>query len=131
MQHADDDVIVLCTPAHLNINKVSRQVRVFSARRRVAAAWTELPAPPTQLRRTDLALHNCLLSVSDDAHFVARMAAQYPALPLVANLRCGLWYVASPDATAYFKVSKAHRPALWALLAMPVAMTIRCNLVSF
>ena len=59
--------------------------------------------PLLQLRRTDLSTHNCLLSIDDDARFVARLAALFPGLPLVANLRCGLWYVPSPDATAYFK----------------------------
>ncbi len=60
-----------------------------------------------QLRRTDLSLLNCLLSIDDDARFVARLAARYPALQLVANLRCGLWYAPAPHATAYFKVCRA------------------------
>ena len=70
--------------------------------------------PPLQLRRADLSALNCLLSIDDDARFVARLAALFSGLPLVANLRCGLWYTPAPDATAYFKArfSPARRPAL-------------------
>jgi hypothetical protein len=41
---------------------------------------------------------------------VAEVAALWPALPLVANLRCGLWY-APPRAfvaTCYFKSTDGH-----------------------
>ena len=36
------------------------------------------------------------------------MAALQPELPLVANLRCGAWYVPRPDATCYFKSMDGH-----------------------
>jgi hypothetical protein len=32
----------------------------------------------------------------------------YPTLPLLANLRCGLWYTPKPDATCYFKSTDGH-----------------------
>jgi hypothetical protein len=57
-----------------------------------------------QLRRTDLSLHNCLLSIDDDARFVARVASLYPRLEVISNLRCGAWYTQAAHATAYFKV---------------------------
>ena len=90
---ADD--VLLATPAHLNVNKISRL-----------------------LRRTDLSLRNCLLSIDADARFVARLAAAFPTLPVVANLRCGLWYTPEPHASAYFKVRSVRRGwplgcALW------------------
>lgn len=73
--------VQLCTPEHLNVNKISRQ-----------------------LRRADLSLRNCLHSVDVDARWVAHLAACFPGLPVVANLRCGLWYTREAQATAYFKV---------------------------
>lgn len=78
---ADGEEVLLATPAHLNVNRLSRE-----------------------LRRSDLSLSNCLLSISEDARFVARLAALFPGVPLVANLRCGRWYTPKPEATAYFKV---------------------------
>ena len=93
------------------------------ARRRLRCALNALPR--LQLRRTDLSAHNCLLSINDDARFVARLAALFPGLPLVANLRCGLWYTPSPNATAYFKARSTPRGC-----ARAAAMTID-YLVSF
>ncbi|KAL5200594.1 hypothetical protein ABZP36_021797 [Zizania latifolia] len=48
------------------------------------------------------------VSVADDAAFVAEIAA--PALPLVANLLCSLWYAPSRAlaATCYFKSTDGH-----------------------
>ena len=43
-----------------------------------------------------------------DSAFVAEVAALYPDLPVLANLRCGLWYVAAPDSTCYFKSTDGH-----------------------
>ncbi|GAX78930.1 hypothetical protein CEUSTIGMA_g6369.t1 [Chlamydomonas eustigma] len=41
-------------------------------------------------------LFNCLNSIVHDAEFVDEVKNLYPSLPLLANLRCGLWYV-RPD----------------------------------
>jgi len=87
---AGDELLSLTTPAHLNVNKVSRQ-----------------------LRRADVSMSNCLLSVDSDARFVSRVAQRFPALPVVANLRCGLWYVEQPDETAYFKVRRSPASQAW------------------
>jgi hypothetical protein len=83
-----------------------------------------------QLRRTDLSLHNCLLSIDDDARFVARVAGLYPGLQLVANLRCGAWYTPAPQATAYFKVRLPADCRCEVLATLPpvrAAMTIHCT----
>ena len=62
------------------------------------------------IKRRASTLYNALRSVAEDAAFVAEVAALWPALPLVANLRCGLWY-APPRAfaaTCYFKSTDGH-----------------------
>ncbi|OEL16171.1 hypothetical protein BAE44_0022810 [Dichanthelium oligosanthes] len=63
-----------------------------------------------RIKRRASTLYNALRSVAEDAAFVAEVAALWPALPLVANLRCGLWY-APPRAfaaTCYFKSTDGH-----------------------
>lgn len=52
-----------------------------------------------QLKKEQLSLYNCLASVLSDAAFVSEIRALYPTLPLLANLRCGLWYARQPDGT--------------------------------
>ncbi|XP_035818484.1 tRNA A64-2'-O-ribosylphosphate transferase isoform X2 [Zea mays] len=62
------------------------------------------------IKRRASTLYNALRSVAEDAAFVAEVAALWPSLPLVANLRCGLWY-APPRAfaaTCYFKSTDGH-----------------------
>ncbi|KEY73305.1 hypothetical protein S7711_01424 [Stachybotrys chartarum IBT 7711] len=75
------------------------------------------PSQPTfnhvlgALRRSTLSVHNRLASIRDDAAFVARVAAALgPGRPLVANERCGSWYVPPGDkaASAYFKSTDGH-----------------------
>ena len=84
-----------------------------------APAPEPAPEPPATLsiykaarsiKRRASTLYNALRSVAEDAAFVAEVAALWPALPLVANLRCGLWY-APPRAfaaTCYFKSTDGH-----------------------
>ena len=43
-----------------------------------------------------------------------QMAALHSGLPVVANLRCGAWYVPRPDAACYFKSMDGHA-GRWAL----------------
>jgi hypothetical protein len=90
--------VLLATPPHLNVNRISRE-----------------------LRRTDLGLRNCLLSVEEDSQHVARLAELFPGLPVVANLRCGLWYAPEACTTAYFKVR----------LRVPAVTNEHAHLVSF
>jgi tRNA A64-2'-O-ribosylphosphate transferase len=63
-----------------------------------------------RIKRRESTLYNALRSVADDAAFVAEIAALWPALPLVANLRCGLWYTQprALSATCYFKSTDGH-----------------------
>ncbi|KQK11202.1 hypothetical protein BRADI_2g58742v3 [Brachypodium distachyon] len=63
-----------------------------------------------RIKRRGSTLYNALRSVAEDAAFVAEIAALWPALPLVANLRCGLWYTQPRTlaATCYFKSTDGH-----------------------
>ena len=61
-----------------------------------------------QLKKEDSSLFNCACSVSNDADFIQEVAKLYPHLPLVPNLRCGLWYVRNSDPTCYFKSTDGH-----------------------
>ncbi|XP_062229010.1 tRNA A64-2'-O-ribosylphosphate transferase isoform X3 [Phragmites australis] len=75
-----------------------------------AAATLSIYKAARRIKRRDSTLYNALRSVAEDAAFVAEVAALWPALPLVANLRCGLWY-APPRAfaaTCYFKSTDGH-----------------------
>lgn len=65
------------------------------------------------LKRTTLSIHNRLTSIRDDAAFIARVAAAYGPRPLVANERCGSWYIPPADkaAGAYFKSTDGHERA--------------------
>ncbi|KAG6105020.1 hypothetical protein E4U31_001649 [Claviceps sp. LM219 group G6] len=76
----------------------------------------------SSLKRSTLSIHNRLTSIYSDAQFVLR-AASSPSLrgraskprPLVANQRCGSWYVPpgkTPQrACAYFKSTDGHERA--------------------
>lgn len=63
----------------------------------------------SSLRRSALSIPNRLQSIKTDAVFVQEVAEHYE-LPLVANERCGSWYM-PPDAkagSAYFKSTDGH-----------------------
>ena len=63
----------------------------------------------SSLRRSALSVTNRLRSIEDDASFVRDVAIDYD-LPLVANERCGSWYI-DPVAKAgsvYFKSTDGH-----------------------
>ncbi|CAA6666056.1 unnamed protein product [Spirodela intermedia] len=59
-------------------------------------------------RRENCLLYNALRSVYEDAVFVAEIAQLWPELPLLANLRCGLWYSSRVQGTCYFKSTDGH-----------------------
>lgn len=81
----------------------------------------------TQIRRSTLTPHNRLQSIHADASFVAQVAAAFPTCsrdlasgtkrkrkrPLVANERCGSWYIPpeKKDGSAYFKSTDGHERA--------------------
>lgn len=61
------------------------------------------------LKRSTLSISNRLRSISDDAEFVCQVADAY-GLSLIANERCGSWYI-PPErkgASAYFKSTDGH-----------------------
>ncbi|KAK2020542.1 initiator tRNA phosphoribosyl transferase [Colletotrichum zoysiae] len=67
----------------------------------------------TDLKRANLSVANRLRSIARDADFVAAAAACFAGRPLVANERCGSWYVRPADkrAGAYFKSTDGHTNA--------------------
>ncbi|PLW46370.1 hypothetical protein PCANC_00100 [Puccinia coronata f. sp. avenae] len=56
--------------------------------------------------------YNRLHSISEDSGFVAHVVDRYQPLPVIANLRCGEWYIdpqnIKVDCTAYFKSTDGH-----------------------
>lgn len=73
------------------------------------SAETSLSQTLSSLRRSALSITNRLHSIQSDASFVQEVADHYD-LPLVANERCGSWYI-PPDVkagSAYFKSTDGH-----------------------
>ncbi|KAI1847226.1 hypothetical protein JX265_013351 [Neoarthrinium moseri] len=63
----------------------------------------------TDLKKSNLSITNRLHSIKEDARFVSDVA-QTLARPLVANERCGSWYIppTSKAGSAYFKSTDGH-----------------------
>ncbi|KAJ9631727.1 tRNA A64-2'-O-ribosylphosphate transferase [Taxawa tesnikishii (nom. ined.)] len=61
------------------------------------------------IKRATLSIRNRLQSIEHDAAFVASVAEAY-GLPLVANERCGSWYIppSRKEQSAYFKSTDGH-----------------------
>ncbi|KAH6683917.1 tRNA a64-2'-o-ribosylphosphate transferas-like protein [Halenospora varia] len=62
-----------------------------------------------ELKRSILSIHNRLRSIEEDAKFAQRVQDAY-GRPLVANERCGSWYI-KPErkgGSAYFKSTDGH-----------------------
>jgi len=61
------------------------------------------------LKRSTLSIHNRLDSVNHDAIFANRVAEAYRR-PLIANERCGSWYIDPKikGGSAYFKSTDGH-----------------------
>ena len=70
---------------------------------------SSLSSTLSSLKRRDLSIPNRLLSIDIDSQFVSKVAAKY-GLPLIANERCGSWYVAPEQkaGSAYFKSTDGH-----------------------
>ncbi|KAI7356264.1 hypothetical protein KC336_g22220 [Hortaea werneckii] len=49
----------------------------------------------TELKRSNLRITNRLHSIHADATFVSSVAKAFHPLPLIANERCGSWYIPS------------------------------------
>jgi len=63
----------------------------------------------SSLRRSTLSTHNRLTSIISDSKFVTTVAAAYD-IPLVANERCGSWYIppSQKSGSVYFKSTDGH-----------------------
>lgn len=63
----------------------------------------------SSLRRSTLSIHNRLASIVFDSAFVTSVAEAY-AFPLVANERCGSWYIplSLKSESVYFKSTDGH-----------------------
>ena len=70
---------------------------------------TDFSRTLSSLRRSTLSIPNRLKSITSDADFVQTVAAAY-GLPLVANERCGSWYIRPEEkaGSAYFKSTDGH-----------------------
>lgn len=65
----------------------------------------------SDLRRSALSITNRLKSIEGDSQFVQDIAEHFDlALPLVANERCGSWYIPleKKGGSAYFKSTDGH-----------------------
>ncbi|KAI1363461.1 initiator tRNA phosphoribosyl transferase [Xylaria arbuscula] len=64
----------------------------------------------TDLKRANLSISNRLRSIREDAAFVTEVARAYNDRPLIANERCGSWYIrpAEKAGSAYFKSTDGH-----------------------
>lgn len=60
------------------------------------------------IKKRDNTLYNALRSIYEDSIFVREIAQLWPELPLLANLRCGLWYAPKFHSTCYFKSTDGH-----------------------
>lgn len=73
------------------------------------AASQNLSSTLSCLKRSTLSTTNRLHSIYDDSIFVQNVASSY-GLPLVANERCGSWYIPTDHkaGSAYFKSTDGH-----------------------
>nr|AKM76542.1 initiator tRNA phosphoribosyl transferase family protein [Monsonia emarginata] len=60
------------------------------------------------IKRRENTLYNALKSIYDDSIFVGEISQLWPDLPLLANLRCGLWYSQKFHSHCYFKSTDGH-----------------------
>ena len=63
----------------------------------------------SSLKRSTLSAHNRLRSIQHDSRFVQAVASEHN-LPLIANERCGSWYIppGKKAGSAYFKSTDGH-----------------------
>ncbi|KAF6141737.1 hypothetical protein GIB67_027915 [Kingdonia uniflora] len=60
------------------------------------------------IKKKENSLYNALRSIHEDSIFVSEISQLWPNLPLIANLRCGLWYSNNFDSSCYFKSTDGH-----------------------
>lgn len=73
------------------------------------SASNNLSTVLNNLRQSSLSIHNRLRSILEDAEFAQHVSSQLQ-LPLVANERCGSWYIppSCKIGSAYFKSTDGH-----------------------
>lgn len=73
------------------------------------SASTSIKSTLLDLKRSNLSISNRLRSIAADGAFVSKVAETFQ-LPLVANERCGSWYIdpAVKGGSAYFKSTDGH-----------------------
>jgi tRNA A64-2'-O-ribosylphosphate transferase len=73
------------------------------------SASTSIKTTLLDLKRSNLSIQNRLASISADGAFVAKVAGTFQ-LPLIANERCGSWYIdpVLKAGSAYFKSTDGH-----------------------
>lgn len=73
------------------------------------SASTSIKSTLLDLKRSNLSISNRLRSIAADGAFVSKVADAFQ-LPLVANERCGSWYIdpAEKGGSAYFKSTDGH-----------------------
>ncbi|GAB1742745.1 hypothetical protein NU219Hw_g8457t1 [Hortaea werneckii] len=62
----------------------------------------------TELKRSNLRITNRLHSIHADATFVSSVAKAFHPLPLIANERCGSWYIPSSSGSATASEAQGH-----------------------
>jgi len=64
------------------------------------------------IRKEDKSIFHRLCSIKHDADFVTEIRSVFPSYPLIANERCGSWYIdreeTSCDGSVYFKSTDGH-----------------------
>jgi tRNA A64-2'-O-ribosylphosphate transferase len=77
------------------------------------SAQPSLSSLLTSLRTRNLSIHNRLTSIRTDASFILHVASLFPTRPLIANERCGSWYIPPENkgGSAYFKSTDGHERA--------------------
>ena len=74
------------------------------------AAVPSVKKAAAAVRRLAHTAYDSALSIAEDGRFVREIAALYPNLPVLANLRCGLWYtMGEEEGTCYFKSTDGHQ----------------------
>ncbi|KAI9247487.1 tRNA A64-2'-O-ribosylphosphate transferase [Phascolomyces articulosus] len=71
----------------------------------------EYHAGANQIRKDHKNILNRLRSIQEDADFVKEISSLFPKLPLVANERCGSWYIDPTERqvySVYFKSTDGH-----------------------
>ncbi|OAY76622.1 tRNA A64-2'-O-ribosylphosphate transferase [Ananas comosus] len=85
-----------------------REVEAAAAAEEEEEARMSIYRASRSIKRRENSLYNALRSIYEDSVFVAEIAGLWPQLPLVANLRCGLWYSPRFHSTCYFKSTDGH-----------------------